>query len=336
MRRSASALLGLALAGLLVMPTAAGAAPSQPRGTTARYTYANDLGTRDYLLHVPRRYRSRPVPLLVYLHGCTQTAEIARVQTHLDDFADRKNFLVAFPEQASNENSGNCWNRFLPDSWERGGEEPSIIAGITREVMARFKVDPRRVYVAGVSAGGAMTAVMGATYPDLYAAISAHAGCEYRGAPCIATPVAPPPDVNGELAYGAMGAFERPVPLMAVVGDADQVAPPQNTDALVHQYLWTNDWADDGADNGSVSQVPARSQRFAPAGRRPYDVDYYVDAKGCALEEHWVIEGMNHAYSGGDPSTMYSDPTGPEVTGPMWAFLLAHPMPVPGKTVCPR
>jgi poly(hydroxyalkanoate) depolymerase family esterase len=336
MRRLARALPVLAAAAMLVTPVTAAAAPPQRPGTTARYTYANDLGARDYVLHVPRRYRKRPVPLLVYLHGCTQTAEVARVQTHLDDFADRKNFLVAFPEQASNENSGTCWNWFLPDSWERGGEEPSIIAGITREVMSRFSVDPRRVFVAGISAGGAMTAVMGATYPDLYAAMAAHAGCEYRGDPCIATPVAPPPDLNGELAYQAMGAFERPVPLMAVVGDADTIAPPQNTDALVHQYLWTNDWADDGADNGSVSQVAARSEHFAPPGRRPYDVDYYVDARGCALEEHWVIEGMNHAYSGGDASTMYSDPAGPEVTAPMWTFLLAHPMPVPGKAVCPR
>ena len=336
MRRSLALAMVLAAAGMLAVPAPANAAPYQPAGTTVRYTYANDLGTRDYLLHVSRRFRGRAVPLLVYLHGCTQTAEIGRVQTHLDDFADRKNFLVVFPEQASNENSGNCWNWFLPDSWERGGEEPSIIAGITREVMSRFPVDPRRVFVAGVSAGGAMTAVMGATYPDLYAAMAAHAACQYRGVPCIGTPAASPPDVNGEAAYRAMGTYERPVPLMAVVGDADTVAPPQNTDALVHQYLWTNDWADDGAANGSVSQTPARSQHFAPAGRRPYDVDYYVDAKGCALQEHWVIEGMNHAYSGGDASTMYSDPTGPEVTGPMWAFLLAHPMPVPGKTVCPR
>jgi poly(hydroxyalkanoate) depolymerase family esterase len=332
-RKRLAPLLPLLAAVLLALPATAGAATAQRPGTTARYTYANDLGTRDYLLHVPRRYRGRAMPLLVFLHGCTQSAEIARVQTHLDDFADRMNFLVAFPEQASNENSGNCWNWFLPDNWTRDGEEPSIIAGITREVMGRFAVDGRRVFVAGISAGGAMTAVMGATYPDLYAAMAAHAGCEYRGDPCIATPAAPPADVSGQFAYEAMGSHARPVPLMAVVGDADVVAPPQNTDALVHQYLWTDDWADDGAANGSVSQAPVRTQHFAPVGRRAYDVDYYKDAKGCALEEHWVIAGMNHAYSGGDGSVGYSDPEGPDVTGPMWSFLLAHPMPVTGKVV---
>ncbi len=319
--------LGASLAVLLTLPAPSAGAAGQRPGTTRRYTFENEAGARDYLLHVPSGYRGRRVPLLVFLHGCTQDAEVARVQTHLDELADSRTFLLAYPEQDLDENGGRCWNWFLPENWERGTGEPAIIAGLTRDLMRRYRVDPRRVFVAGVSAGGAMTAVMGLTYPDLYAALASHAGCQYRGGPCMGIPAAVPPDRTGPWAHEAMGSRARQLPLFATVGSADAVAPPANTDALVHQFLYAADLADDGVENGSVSHQPARSRRVTPAGRRPYDVDVYTDRRGCLLEEHWVIDGMNHAYSGGDGSVMYSDPTGPDVNLPMWRFLMSHPMP---------
>ena len=326
MRRAAA--LALAVCAASGVPTAAASSEGDLHrpGTTRRYAFTNEFGTREYLLHVPRGYRGRPVPFLLYLHGCSQSAEIARVQTHLDAFADRNGFIVAFPEQPQDAHANTCWNWYVPDHWSRGAGEPAILEGITRQVMGRYRVDRRRVFASGLSAGGAMSVVMAAAYPDVFAAIAVHAGCEYRGAPCVFTPAALPPERSGEWAFEEMGPRARQVPVFAVVGTLDTIAPKPNSDALVEQWLWTSDWADDGAANGSVSKAPARTVHRTPIGRRPYDVSYYRDARGCPLEEYWVVDGMQHAYSGGDGSQMYSDPEGPDVNPPMWRFLMAHPM----------
>jgi hypothetical protein len=136
--------------------------------------------------------------------------------------------------------------------------------------------------------------------------------------------------------YAEMGPRARQLPVFAIVGTLDAVAPQPNSEAVVHQWLWTSDWADDGADNGSVSQDAAESFHRTPPGRRAYDVYLYEDSRGCSLEEYWVVEGMQHAYSGGDASQMYSDPEGPDVNPAMWRFLMTHPMPVRGAPApCP-
>jgi len=148
---------------------------SEPGQFLAR-SYQNAAGRRAYRLYVPSGYRGQPAPLVVMLHGCKQTAENFATGTRMNVHAERHSCLVAYPAQSSAANGSKCWNWFSPQHQTRGNGEASLIAGITQEVVEDFTIDPRRIYVAGLSAGGAAAAIMGTAYPDLYAGVGVHSG----------------------------------------------------------------------------------------------------------------------------------------------------------------
>jgi poly(hydroxyalkanoate) depolymerase family esterase len=294
--------------------------------------------------------RGKKVPLLVYLHGCNQSAADAAVGTRLQELADEKGILVLFPNQTrpasgtyplADGNGSGCWNWFLPDHQVRGAGEPGTLAGMTREIMSRFAVDERFVWLGGISAGADMTTILGATYPDLFTAIAPIAGCAYSS--CA--------DATGSLAYAAMGAHAQVVPALVIQGSLDAVNNLAMGATAAEQWVGTNDLADDGVDNDSVPPTPTsvthqdldpsivtgapgdpcvgnlRLPCLSGLGLRTYPstVLRYDDVTGRSVVEVLVIHGANHAYTGGDTSGTFVDPVGPAMSAAMYGFFSAHP-----------
>jgi poly(hydroxyalkanoate) depolymerase family esterase len=284
-------------------------------------SFTNSAGTRSYRGYVPSTYRAgTPVPLLVALHGCTQSADAIRSLTQLDKLAEADNFIVVYPEQPQSANYLHCWNWFIPTDMQRGSGEPSIIAGITQWVQQHYSIDPKRTFVTGFSAGGAMAAVMGATYPDLYAAIGVGSGLQYGG-PSL------DPIKAGEEAYRAMGPQARVVPTLIFHGGKDNTVPVLNADKLTRQWQTTADWADDGSANGSIPTAPASTRNEQVPNGRSYTVRTFDDGHGKEIAQQWLVSDMDHAWSGGCSCAQYSDPSGPSESKAMYDFFANHPMP---------
>src|SRR4051794_22330062 len=286
-------------------------------------TYSGAGGSRTYRGYVPSTYKQgTAVPLVVVLHGCTQSADVMRQLTRFDQLAEKKRFIAVFPEQPQSANYQNCWNFFQDSSMHRGSGESALIAGITDWVEQHYTIDSKRVYVAGLSAGGAMASVMGATYPDVYAAIGVGSGCEYAATATCAGYQSADPAKAASAAFAAMGSFARPVPVVAFEGDKDTTVPPVNADQLVTQWLATDDLAADG----TIATTPFSSEDGQVPNGRSYTVRRYNDAAGHELLEYWTVHGMTHAWSGGCSCQSYSDPQGPDETAAMYDFFADHPM----------
>jgi poly(hydroxyalkanoate) depolymerase family esterase len=295
-------------------------------GTLMSADYTGSEGALHYQLYVPSTYQAgTPLPLVVALHGCTMTADQFRLLTRWDALAEAKGFIVVLPQQDAGANTFKCWNFFQDGSMHRSAGDPARIAAVTSLIENTYNVDPHRVYVTGLSAGGAMASVMGATYPDYFAAIGVGSGCEYAATAACAGYKSADPAQAGRQAYKEMGPRARPIPFIAFQGDADTAVPPANADQLVQQWLLTDDLADDGAANGSVATTPAKTSPGFAAGGHLYTVRTYDDNHKAELANYWLVRGMKHAWSGGDPSQPYSDPSGPDETAAMYAFFQSHP-----------
>jgi poly(hydroxyalkanoate) depolymerase family esterase len=309
-------------------PSIPGSSGSSGVAKTFSGTFTNSSGSITYKGYVPSSYKSgTAVPLVVALHGCTQSADDFSTLTGWNTLAAQKGFIVVYPEQNTNNNQLKCWNFFQPAHMQRGSGEPSLIAGITNWVQQHYTVDAHRVYVNGLSAGGAMSSIRAATYPDIYAAAGVGSGGEYAATAACAGSKSADPVQAGNQAYQAMGQYHRPIPLIAFQGDQDTTVPPINAQQLVQQWLLTDDMADDGAANGSIPSASSGVTSGRSAAGSNYTTTSFSDGHGGELIQSWLVAGMGHAWSGGPSSAQYSYPSGPDETAAMFAFFTAHPMP---------
>lgn len=293
-------------------------------------TYANAWGARYFQGYVPSTYSpGTAVPLVVVLHGCTQYAANAENLTRFDDLAQSRSFITVYPQQDRNANGSGCWNWLFTANQSRGSGEPSIIAGITSYVQSHYTIDPKRIYVTGLSAGAAMSVIMGVTYPDVYASIGVGSGCEYAGYPyCGGGGTGQNPTTQGNSAYSAMGTYKRTVPAIVFHGTADTVIAVANEDQIVSQMAQTDDRASDGIDNNNIDDIAETTiNGQVPGGRAYVRTIYNNSTTGASVLEKWKVTSMGHAWSGGCSCELYSDPTGPDATTLMYDFFTAHPKP---------
>lgn len=287
------------------------AAAPRPRSGQARFLacdFRNAAGRRPYKVYVPSGYRGHPVPLIVMLHGCTQSPDDFATGTRMNAAAEHHVFLVAYPGQTSAANMQKCWNWFNADDQKRDKGEPSLIAGITREVMHDYAVDPQRVYVAGLSAGGAAAAIMANAYPDLYAAVGVHSGLACGAARDMQSAF-----MAMQRGTAVQASAQRiRVPAIIFHGDRDTTVNVRNGDAVAEQ-------ASGGA--GLITQ----SNEGRNAGGHGFRRGIRIDSAGRVIVEQWTVHGGGHAWFGGDPAGSFTDPMGPDATGEMVRFFLEHP-----------
>jgi poly(hydroxyalkanoate) depolymerase family esterase len=276
-------------------------APADP-GPFVRRRFSNAFGARTYKVYLPAHRPARDLPVVVMLHGCTQNPDNFAAGTQMNRLAEAHGLVVVYPAQSRAANASHCWNWFQAAHQVRDQGEPSLIAGITREVLAEHG-DARRVYIAGLSAGGAMAAVMGATYPELYAAIGVHSGLAHGAAQDLPS------------AFAAMRGMatsrhndnrvRRPVPIIAFHGDEDATVHASNS--IVVEATGARLEVEQGERNG---------RRFTRTSQ--------FGADGKSVVEHWIVHGAGHAWSGGSPAGTYTDPRGPDASGEILRFFLQH------------
>lgn len=308
-------------------PIRASGASAEPSGEFVSRSYSNEAGTRAYKLYIPAAYAAGladAVPMVVMLHGCTQSPDDFAAGTRMNALAEQHGFLVVYPEQATNANGSKCWNWFRPGDQDRDRGEPSLIAGITREVAANYRVDQGRIFVAGLSAGAAMAVILGATYPELYAAVGAHSGLPHGAAhdmPSAFGAMKGRGSAAGRFNHRATARSPRcdvgqGMPTIVFHGDRDHTVHARNGAAIVEQAT---------AGHMDEPRLRASVHEGVATGGRTHRHTVYADAASRPVVEQWELHGAGHAWSGGSSSGSYTDVAGPDASAEMIRFFYSQP-----------
>ncbi|MDO5681670.1 MAG: PHB depolymerase family esterase [Propionibacteriaceae bacterium] len=303
--------------------------PFPGAGRSYRHPHTGLPWSRAFTVYVPRGLRrTTRAPLLLALHGCNQTAADFAASTRFNQLADRHQFIVVYPEQSMVNNATRCWNWAQPQNQQRNSGEPASLAGIVQRVIAdrtRWRVDPDRVYAVGLSAGGAMAMTLGATYPDIFAAVGSHSAPPYRSASSSSQALSamqgrrltPPPP-------SAPHAMVLP-PTVVFQGSHDATVWPANAQKIADQWLAHYEQGRSGRARISTPKASrtAMARPWTKTSRRGYSVRRWSAGRDRMLEV-WVVEGLGHAWSGGAVDVAFSDRRGPRATTEMWRFLSRH------------
>jgi len=287
-------------------------------------TVVNWGGGRSYRLFVPSGYiPGQPIPLVVMMHGCTQTAVQFRDGTQMNQIAEQENFIVMYPEQPTSANQNRCWNWFETAHQRRGSGEPQIIVDMVRQVQANFTIDHSAVFVGGLSAGGAMSSTLGLLYPDVFAATSINAGLGFQAGTSMlnaftamspGTPAIAPATAAGN-AFNQVPANARGlVPSIVLHGEADFTVRPLAGEHVVTQMLAFNARTD-----ASISAA-SRTTRTGSANSLNYTLHSFTNGVGDIVVQHYVIAGLGHSWSGGNGAIAHTDSRGPNASYLSWRF----------------
>jgi poly(hydroxyalkanoate) depolymerase family esterase len=309
-------------------PIAEPEADTKSGGQFLTKSFTNQAGTRDYKVYIPSSYHGQSMPLMVMLHGCTQNPDDFARGTRMNALAEEKQCFVVYPAQTQSANSSKCWNWFKAVDQQRDQGEPSIIAGITRQVISDYKLDSKHVYVAGLSSGGAMAIIMGTTYPDLYAAVGVHSGLPYGAAQDLPSAFSAMRGAIGNKTRTANARLDA-IPIIVFHGDRDTTVNVSNGEHLMQQNV-SGERAHDSATSSRINPDVIVQEGKVPNGHG-YTRTSHHDENGNTMAEHWVIHGAGHAWAGGSRSGSYTDPKGPDASGEMMRFFYTQTKPLQKK-----
>jgi poly(hydroxyalkanoate) depolymerase family esterase len=280
----------------------------RPNWLSSRFEHGDDA--LHFKLYVPSGYHGKPMPMIVMLHGAQQDPDDFAAGTEMNAIAEAQGYIVVYPEQSEGANPFKCWNWFRPADRARESGETAMIAALTREVMAICNVDEARVYVAGMSAGGAMAVNLAVTHPDLYAAAAIHSGVAFGVADEPLSALCAMNDGMGKAGLPALspdGIQARAVPLIVFHGDADDTVHPRNSDQIVSMSRLLS---------GALDATQASPLTRVEIERNGHGYTHHVfhDRDGVASGEQWIVHGLGHAWSGGSAAGTHTDARGPHAT----------------------
>ncbi|GGA16675.1 extracellular catalytic domain type 1 short-chain-length polyhydroxyalkanoate depolymerase [Psychrobacillus lasiicapitis] len=305
---------------------------------------SGSYGGKNYKLYVPSHYdSSKNYPLYVMLHGCTQDATQFSTGTKMNALSEEKGFLVLYPEQSASSNANKCWNWFETGHQSRGSGEPSVIAGMVQSIKTDYSIKDDQVYVAGLSAGAAMSVIMGATYPDVFSGIGVGAGLEYKAATSMTEAFTAMssgganPIQRGRDAYKAMASRAKPLKIIVFHGTSDYTVNKVNGDQVISQWAVTNSLAATGTEGWLDDQADSTQNLQVPSGKSYTVYDYKAQDNQVWMKKVNILN-MGHAWSGGNSQGSYTDPQGPDASRMMWEFFQSEVEPpgdIPVTTATP-